>query len=357
MSKLIHTKEFLSDGAIIFGSKKGFLAKAVAGLGLAAMVSIVPLKAEAKEKIEQTNLETITEEAKPVIKGFFRKVQEMKSGMSSDIESVGDIAAADLSDVMNSTVDYLEFMAKKVSLNLSVHQVGEYQVPHYVASEFIRAAKDFDFDVPTLFAISEKESSFKFNAEAKTSTATGWFQPLEQTWLESIKLRGNELGLQSEADLIEWNGRQYTLTDKSDKERILGLRNDPYTAAAMTILKLKEDKARISNRIGRDLSNEEIYLPHFLGTSGAAKLLANSDLKPNVTAASLFPSAARANKNMFRAGGKQLSARQFHERAMSIIGERSPKYENIEYIVASSEASVMTALLYNDQAQEKRFGR
>jgi hypothetical protein len=55
----------------------------------------------------------------------------------------------------------------------------------------------------------------------------------------------------------------------------------------------------LSQKLGRSPSEGELYIAHFLGVGGAAKLISATGDNPNASAASLFPHAAQANSSIF----------------------------------------------------------
>ena len=55
----------------------------------------------------------------------------------------------------------------------------------------------------------------------------------------------------------------------------------------------------MSQKLGRSPSEGELYIAHFLGVGGAAKLISAAGDNPNASAASLFPNAAHANSSIF----------------------------------------------------------
>jgi predicted component of type VI protein secretion system len=61
---------------------------------------------------------------------------------------------------------------------------------------------------------------------------------------------------------------------------------------------------RLTGQIGRRPTDGELYMAHFMGVGGAAKLIANAEDNPQATGARLFPNAAAANRSIFydRAG-------------------------------------------------------
>ncbi|WP_204319726.1 hypothetical protein, partial [Klebsiella pneumoniae] len=72
------------------------------------------------------------------------------------------------------------------------------------------------------------------SAKAATSSATGLFQFIEQTWLGTMKSAGPSLGLSSYADAITARSDgSYAVADPSAKQAILDLRKDPQVAATL----------------------------------------------------------------------------------------------------------------------------
>src|SRR5690606_31140893 len=97
----------------------------------------------------------------------------------------------------------------------------------------------------------------------------------------------------------------YVDNPKAEK-RILNMRTSAYQSAVFAALNLLDAKNSIEARVNAEMSDEELYLPHFLGTTGARKLLEHSVAKPNTAAAKVFPSAARSNRTLFRGKGGKL---------------------------------------------------
>ncbi|HUC48563.1 MAG TPA: transglycosylase SLT domain-containing protein [Xanthobacteraceae bacterium] len=151
-----------------------------------------------------------------------------------------------------------------------------------------------------LLATAQVESGLNPQAGAATSSARGLFQFIEQTWLATLKQSGTALGYGQYADAITQNGAgKYVVQDPVMRSAILKLRNDPAANAAMAGAFTKENAALLSQKLGRAPSEGELYIAHFLGVGGAAKLISAAADDPNASAANLFPSAAHANTPIF----------------------------------------------------------
>jgi hypothetical protein len=224
-----------------------------------------------------------------------------------------------------------------------VHRFGKYKVSQQVASEILRAAEDTQFPADTLFAIAEKESSFDINNRPPKGSALGLMQFLKQSWLEAVKKYGDEFGLDDEAEKIrtrpDGNGELHYVRNKAEEKRILEIRRDPYLSAALAARNLLDARDRIEARLDKAMDDRDLYLPHFLGTSGAAKLLSTAEEKPDARASKFFPKAARFNGTMFTAKGKPLTVTQFHQRMRAFIEARIGKYSDVETRVKTADLS------------------
>jgi hypothetical protein len=56
---------------------------------------------------------------------------------------------------------------------------------------------------------------------------------------------------------------------------------------------------KLTGKIGRRPTDNELYMAHFMGVGGAAKLISNAEDNPKASAARLFPNAAAANRSIF----------------------------------------------------------
>src|ERR1700719_2354752 len=84
-----------------------------------------------------------------------------------------------------------------------------------------------------LLATAKIESDLDPNMTMKSSSATGLFQFIDQTWLGTMKQAGPALGYGAYANAISRNASgRYVVKDPQMRQEIMRLRNDP-TANAM----------------------------------------------------------------------------------------------------------------------------
>jgi hypothetical protein len=155
-----------------------------------------------------------------------------------------------------------------------------------------------------LLTTAKMESDFNPTAGAATSSARGLYQFIEQTWLGTVKEAGTQLGYGTYADAIaKSSSGSYSVSDGAMRRAIMKLRDDPDAASAMAAVLTQSNSFKLTGVIGRRPTDSELYMAHFLGVGGAAKLIANAEDNPQASAARLFPNAAAANRSIFYARG------------------------------------------------------
>ena len=159
-----------------------------------------------------------------------------------------------------------------------------------------RTGAEFDY----LLQTAKRESGLNAAANASTSSAVGLFQFIEGTWMETLKASGAKHGLGEVAAAIRKtpSGR-YDVADPDTRAAILALRTDPGAAALMAGELTQSNAKKLQTRLGRAPSQGELYIAHFLGAGGAGQLISAAASRPDDTASSQFPAAARANPSIF----------------------------------------------------------
>ena len=178
------------------------------------------------------------------------------------------------------------------------------------------AATGTDFNY--LLDTATRESGLKCTAKAGTSSASGLFQFVEQTWLGLVKQHGAQYGLGSYAGQIsKGSDGRYHVADRADRSAILSLRNNPQVASLMEGEFANQCRSTLQGALGRNVCNGELYAAHFLGTAQATKLIRMSQTQPDANAAKAFPAEADANQSVFyHADGSAKSVREVYNWAM-----------------------------------------
>lgn len=138
-------------------------------------------------------------------------------------------------------------------------------------------------DAKLLATFASIESAFDYTVKASTSSATGWFQFINQTW-----------------DAVLKQNAQYGLVDDANRS----LRIDPRANGLMGAEFLKGNDRILSKSLGRHATDTELYAAHFFGAGTAAKFLT---LPGKRIAADEFPKQAAANPGIFTRNGVKLT--------------------------------------------------
>ena len=160
------------------------------------------------------------------------------------------------------------------------------QARQAIAQASTRTGVNFDY----LLAQAKLESGLDVDAKARTSSATGLFQFIESTWMETMQRHGNQLGLGQYASQV---------SDPAMRGHILALRNDPQAASLMAAALAQDNSEALTPVLGRQPNSNELYLAHFMGSGGASKFLNAMQQDPEQSAAALFPKPAAANRSIF----------------------------------------------------------
>jgi len=151
-----------------------------------------------------------------------------------------------------------------------------------------------------LLATAKLESNFNPTAGASTSSARGLYQFIDQTWLGTVKEAGEQLGYGKYADAITKSpSGSYSVSDPAARAAILKLRDDPAASSSLAAVLTQSNSFKLTGLIGRRPTDGELYIAHFLGVGGAAKLISNAEDNPQASGARLFPNAAAANRSIF----------------------------------------------------------
>ncbi len=183
------------------------------------------------------------------------------------------------------------------------------------------AATGSDFHY--LLGTAMRESSLKPNAQSSTSSATGLFQFIDQTWLGLVKEHGAQHGIGNLANAISRDANGRYRADASVKQSILALRKNPQLCALMAGEHAKSTQGQLQASLGREICGGELYAAHFLGPDAATKLIRLAEKDPGASAAVQFPQAASANKSVFYHGdGRAKSVREVYDWALRQPGAK-----------------------------------
>lgn len=178
---------------------------------------------------------------------------------------------------------------------------GSKNASERVVAAIKRASDMTGVDFGYLMAMAEKESSFNPNAQAPTSSAKGLFQFTDSTW--------------------EGTRKKYPQYGIGPNDQF-----DPEKNALMGALLTKENQSTLQRYGISNPSPADLYLAHFAGPSGAAKLINAPD---DANAAALIgDKAANANKSVFYANGQPKTVAQVTGTFSNFITPRAIAYQD-----------------------------
>jgi hypothetical protein len=212
---------------------------------------------------------------------------------------------------------------------------------------------DFNF----LMRTAQRESGLSPTAHASTSTAAGLFQFVEQTWLSTLKRHGPAHGYARYADLISTgaDGRFYVPQGEEAKRAVMDLRYDPHAAAVMAGELVSDSAAYLRGRTGREPTGGELYAAHFLGPQGSARLIEAIRTSPEAAAASMFPDAAGANRDIFYHGGRALTVSELYANLSRTGGENAAETRAVEKDPGQSKFAAYAGAARAERLREEQM--
>lgn len=221
--------------------------------------------------------------------------------------------------------------ASGAHLSNAVYVTSSTPVPNQVVGDLHQVSQQSGVSFRYLLAQAVTESGGATDAHNRISSATGLFQFTRGTWLQVLKEHGAEHGLSEIASHIQPNGKGgYAIDDPTINKQAMSLRNDPHLSTQMAAHLAKDNKVIIEKSLGRPASDADLYIAHFLGASGAVKLLKANAHNPNQSAAALFPAAARHNHGIFfTEGHKPRSVGAVYNGIVKVIENRAGNYATL----------------------------
>jgi hypothetical protein len=228
---------------------------------------------------------------------------------------------------------------------------AETTAPHAAALQ--RAASSTGVSFGYLVETARRESGFRANAQASTSSARGLYQFIADTWLRTFRSEGGKIGLGAEASQISLDSEgRAQVASPATKARLLALRDDPAIAARLAAALARDNSAQLTQKLGRAPSDGEIYIAHFLGPVAAAKLIALKEQAPDTNAASVFSSAASANRAVFytREGAPRSAATVYAQLVKGFSSEPTTGTGTERAFAARREAQPFFSMFQNTAA-------
>ncbi len=196
--------------------------------------------------------------------------------------------------------------------------VSPVEAPVRISDAIKKASKATGTDFGYLLTTAARESNFQPQAKAKTSSAAGLFQFIESTWLQTLKDEGSSYGLgKYSPHIFKTSGGRYYVPDRQMRQEILQLRHNAEASALMAGAFTQQNSDYVSSKLGREPTQGELYIAHFLGPGGATKLITLAESRPTARADAQFPRAAAANRGIFYSHGRARNVSQVYDLLVS----------------------------------------
>lgn len=174
-----------------------------------------------------------------------------------------------------------------------------------VHNSITAAADKTGVNQATLLAFADIESSFNPNAASGSSSAKGLFQFTDETWTGMVSQYGNQLNVPNSPDSI----------------------NNPNYNALMGAQFIKNNTAILQNNGISDPTPGQLYITHFMGSSGGPKFIKEAQNNPDGLAASSNPSAAAKNRNIYyNSDGSPKTNKQVYDSLTSVADSKANAY-------------------------------
>lgn len=167
------------------------------------------------------------------------------------------------------------------------------------------------------------------SADGNPSSATGIGQHVDKTWLQIMK----------DPKIAQRIGLPKGLTDA----QLLELRKDPHWSMMGIGAYAEQNQKILTNTLGRPANDAELRMAHFLGPTGAQRLISAYKNSPDAIAADAMPEAAKNNPPRFYADGgkgKPLTFKQVYD-GIALSMETAPS--QVQYEDAQTYDRMATA--------------
>jgi hypothetical protein len=232
------------------------------------------------------------------------------------------------------------FPSQSIQQTQSIQAGGQTIQPEVLAS-IQQASANTGMDFSYLMAQASRESSFDPTAKATTSSASGLYQFVEQTWLGEFQQHGATYGYGDLASkIVKHSDGHYSVSDPAARKQILDLRKDPSLNASMAAELAADNKTKMEKALGRSVSATDLYLAHFLGLSGALRFVRTMESSPDSTGAAMFPRAAASNNSVFYTkDGRALTVSEIYGKIEANMTSSQAAFASLSNTQATAVAS------------------
>lgn len=185
----------------------------------------------------------------------------------------------------------------------NIGSAGTKPVSTEVYNAIANASAKTGAPLSTMLAFADMESSFQPGVGAGTSSATGLYQFTSGTW----------------NGMVSQYGSQYNVSSSQI--------NDASANALMGGQFIQNNSNILQNQGISSPTPGQLYIMHFMGSSGGPALISAAQNNPSASAASLFPAAASANRSIFyNSDGSAKTTSQVYNNLTSTADSKAAAY-------------------------------
>lgn len=226
------------------------------------------------------------------MEGLRRTIES--AGSETDTTTMADFARLQRDEQLKATTRGLPAYQIAGLSNASKGGVGQAypNLPPEMSDNINKVAKMFPGVSPGYLGATatveyggqfRKDGKTDYGVKSPTSSATGVYQFIDQTWKDVT----DNPGVQA---VLKANGYDNITPD---------LRKDPLASTIAAAALASQNKSILTSVLHRDVSDSELYMAHFMGAEGAAKFLTSYVTNRDASAAALDPDAATANNSIY----------------------------------------------------------
>lgn len=184
----------------------------------------------------------------------------------------------------------------------------------------VSASKMVGVDPSLMATMASIESNFKISARPKKGSATGLYQFIDKTW----------------KGMLDQYGAKYGIAPGTPP-------TDPRANALMGAEYIRENQQYLQKRLGRQVTDNDLYMAHFLGPRGAMAML---NAQPTQSAASAVaktnPNAPAYNPTIFYDNNRPKTVGEFYQWVDQKVSSHGRRYgSNAAELAATGSAPVI----------------